>query len=111
MLLVIAAGAVRRVPPAPPPPVEPQPAVMAAAALLFFVYLGFEEIANLAEEVRNPARDLPLALFVSMAITTVLYVLVALAVVSMAPPAELAASEAPLATGDPEGVAAARRTC
>jgi amino acid transporter len=36
-----------------------EPAVMAAAALLFFVYLGFEEIANLAEEVRDPARDLP----------------------------------------------------
>ena len=31
---------------------------MAAAALLFFVYLGFEEIANLAEEVRDPGRDL-----------------------------------------------------
>lgn len=45
------------------PPLAPsgaEPAVMAAAALLFFVYLGFEEVA------RHPARDLPLALFVSM---------------------------------------------
>jgi basic amino acid/polyamine antiporter, APA family len=97
LLLIIAAGLARD-DGAPPPAVEAQPAVMAAAALLFFVYLGFEEVANLAEEVRHPARDLPLALFVSMAVTTVLYVLVALAVVHMAAPAELAASEAPLAT-------------
>ena len=70
---------------------------MAAAALLFFVYLGFEEVANLAEEVRHPARDLPVALFVSMAVTTALYVMVAIAVLWLASPSELAASEAPLA--------------
>ena len=74
-----------------------EPAVMAAAALLFFVYLGFEEIANLAEEVRNPARDLPMALFVSLAVTTALYIAVSFAVIALAPPAELASSEAPLA--------------
>jgi amino acid transporter len=81
----------------PPATLHAQPAVMAAAALLFFVYLGFEEVANLAEEVHRPARDLPLALLVSIGITTALYILVALAVVGLAPPAELAASEAPLA--------------
>jgi amino acid transporter len=74
-----------------------EPAVMAAAALLFFVYLGFEEIANLAEEVRNPARDLPMALFVSLAVTAALYIAVSFAVIALAPPAELASSEAPLA--------------
>jgi APA family basic amino acid/polyamine antiporter len=97
LLLIIAAGLARDTAP-PPPPVAAEPAVMAAAALLFFVYLGFEEVANLVEEVRRPARDIPLALFLSMAITTVLYILVALAVVHMTSPAELAASEAPLAT-------------
>lgn len=51
--------------PAVSAPAAEFPAVVAAAALLFFVFLGFEEIANLAEEVRNPARDVPLALFVS----------------------------------------------
>jgi APA family basic amino acid/polyamine antiporter len=70
---------------------------MAAAALLFFVYLGFEEIANLAEEVRNPGHDLPTALFVSLAITTGLYIAVSFAVLSLATPSELAASDAPLA--------------
>jgi basic amino acid/polyamine antiporter, APA family len=47
--------------------------------------------------VRHPARDLPVALFVSMAVTTALYVMVAIAVLWLASPSELAASEAPLA--------------
>jgi len=51
----------------------------------------------LAEEVRSPGRDIPIALFVSLAITTLLYVAVSFAVLSLAPPAELAASDAPLA--------------
>ena len=96
LLLVIVAGFMsEEMPQLTSPPQEP--GVMAAAALLFFVYLGFEEVANLAEEVRDPARDLPLALFVSMAVTTALYVMVAIAVLWLASPSELAASEAPLA--------------
>lgn len=97
LLLIIAAGLAQESR-QPAPPIGTEPAIMAAAALLFFVYLGFEEVANLAEEVRKPSRDIPLALFASMGITTVLYVLVALAVVHMASPAELAASQAPLTT-------------
>ena len=97
LVLVIAAGLLYDGPAVPAPAAE-LPAVMAAAVLLFFVFLGFEEIANLAEEVRNPARDLPLALFVSVGVTTALYVAVALAVTRLAPPAELAASGAPLTT-------------
>ncbi len=97
LLMVVAAGLLSEVR-LPAASAVPEPAVMAAAALLFFVYLGFEEIANLAEEVRNPARNLPMALFVSMGITTALYVMVAVALVSISSAAELAASEAPLAT-------------
>jgi amino acid transporter len=82
----------------PSQPAGAEPAVLAAAALLFFVYLGFEEVANLAEEVRDPARDLPMALFISLGVTTALYVMVAVALVSIAATADLAASEAPLAT-------------
>ena len=68
-----------------------------AAATVFFVYLGFEKIANRTEEVRNPSRDIPRAIFLSIAVTTMLYVWVSLAVTSLAPPDELARSEAPLA--------------
>lgn len=73
-----------------------QPGIMAACAVLFFVYLGFEELANLAEEARKPERDLPLAIFASLSVTTILYVLVALSLVTLAQPAALAKSEAPL---------------
>lgn len=76
---------------------DTEPSILAAAALLFFVYLGFEEIANMAEEVRNPGRDLPVALFLSLAVTTGLYIAVSFAVLNLASPAELAASQAPLA--------------
>jgi basic amino acid/polyamine antiporter, APA family len=73
------------------------PGVIEAAAVLFFVYLGFEQIANLSEEVRYPSRDIPRAIFLSIGVTTVLYVLVALAVLAIVSPAELAGSAAPLA--------------
>jgi basic amino acid/polyamine antiporter, APA family len=71
--------------------------VLPAAAVAFFVYLGFEGIANLTEEARDPSRDLPRAIFYSIGITTLLYVLVSLAVMVLATPNELASSEAPLA--------------
>jgi amino acid transporter len=71
--------------------------VLPAAAIVFFVYLGFEGIANLAEEVRDARRDLPRAIFYSIGITTTLYVLVSVAVLGLASPTELASSEAPLA--------------
>ena len=96
LLIVIVAGA-RQGDMLAPLSAAPHPNVLTAAALLFFVYLGFEEVANLAEEVRNPARDLPRAIFVSIAVTTLLYISVALALVALASPAELAGSAAPLA--------------
>jgi APA family basic amino acid/polyamine antiporter len=71
--------------------------VLEAAAVLFFVYLGFEEIANLSEEVHHPARDIPRAIMLSLGVTTALYILVALTVLALARPAELANSAAPLA--------------
>lgn len=69
----------------------------AGAALVFFAYLGFENIANLAEEAKDPARSLPVAILGSVVVTTLLYVLVGIAAVSLLPAAELAASSAPLA--------------
>jgi basic amino acid/polyamine antiporter, APA family len=52
--------------------------VFGAAALIFFAFLGFDELGNLAEEMRRPERDLPRALFVSLGATTCIYVAVAL---------------------------------
>jgi APA family basic amino acid/polyamine antiporter len=71
--------------------------VVAAAALIFFAYLGFDELGNLAEEMRRPERDLPRALFVAMVVSTVIYVLVALSAVGLVGSEALASSNAPLA--------------
>jgi APA family basic amino acid/polyamine antiporter len=96
IVLVILAGLTRDDFAAPLAVIDIQPGFMAATALLFFVYLGFEEIANLSEEVRDPGRNMPRAIFWSLGITTCLYVMTALAVLALATPHELAGSEAPL---------------
>jgi amino acid transporter len=78
--------------------VHPHPGVLSGAALVFFAYLGFEDLANLAEEARDPGRDLPKAILWSLGISTVLYLLVGLAVVALATPGQLAHSASPLAS-------------
>ena len=72
------------------------PGVFAAAALMFFAYLGFEDIVNIAEETKNPQKNLPRALILSIAVTAIFYVLVGLAVVNLANYETLATSQAPL---------------
>ncbi len=72
--------------------------VLPAVALVFFVFIGFEDIANLSEEARAPRRDLPRALLLSFAITAILYFLVALSALALSSPDELAQSAHPLTT-------------
>lgn len=71
--------------------------VLSAAALIFFAYIGFDEVITLSEETHNPKRTIPLALFLSLAISTALYVAVAVTAVSVLGPDELANSSRPLA--------------
>jgi APA family basic amino acid/polyamine antiporter len=71
--------------------------VSSAAALIFFAYLGFDELGNFAEEMRRPERDLPRALFVAMAASTLIYVGVALSATAVVGAHALGASQAPLA--------------
>jgi APA family basic amino acid/polyamine antiporter len=71
--------------------------ILAATALIFFAYIGFENIANIAEETKNPTRVLPRALVLSISITGVIYVLVSIAAVSVLNWQDLGASTAPLA--------------
>jgi amino acid transporter len=71
--------------------------ILSGAALVFFVYTGFEGLANLAQEAVDPGRDLPRAILFSLAITTALYILVAIAALGLVTPGELASSESPLA--------------
>ncbi|MBK9515101.1 MAG: amino acid permease [Flavobacteriales bacterium] len=68
-----------------------------AAALSFFAYMGFEDIVKLAEETRSPERNIPRALFMSNGIVLVVYVTLAMLVVSAMPWQQLADEPAPLA--------------
>lgn len=76
----------------------PTMSTLAGAALIFFVYTGFEGIVNLTEEAREPRKSVPRALLICLLITTVLYVLVALATVGLASPDKLVESDSPLST-------------
>jgi APA family basic amino acid/polyamine antiporter len=51
--------------------------VIGGAALIFFAYIGFDAVSTAAEEARNPQRDLPIGIIASLAICTLLYVIVA----------------------------------
>jgi APA family basic amino acid/polyamine antiporter len=73
------------------------PGILAATVLVFFAYIGFDNISNLSEETKKPEKTIPRGLLISLALSTVLYILVGLASVSLVPWWQLAGSEAPLA--------------
>src|SRR5438876_6231740 len=50
---------------------------LAGAAVVFFAYIGFDAVSTVAEETKNPAKDLPIGIIASLIICTVFYVLVA----------------------------------
>ncbi len=70
--------------------------VVSAAAIVFFAYIGFDTVATAAEETRNPQRDLPIGILGSLAICTVLYILVSQIMTGIVPYTELNVS-APMA--------------
>ena len=55
------------------------------AAVVFFAYIGFDAVSTVAEETKNPARDLPVGIIASLIICTILYVLVAAVFTGMVP--------------------------
>lgn len=73
-----------------------QRGVMAAAAIIFFAFYGFDAISTAAEETRRPERDLPVAIIGSMAVCTIIYMLVAAIAVGATPFARFADSPEPL---------------
>lgn len=70
--------------------------VLKGVAAVFFAFIGFDAISTTAEECKNPTRDLPRAIFYSLLICTVLYVLIALVLTGMVHYTELAVGD-PLA--------------
>jgi APA family basic amino acid/polyamine antiporter len=57
----------------------------AGAAYIFFAYIGFDAVSTTAQEARNPQRDLPIGIIVSLVVCTVLYILVAGVLTGMVP--------------------------
>jgi APA family basic amino acid/polyamine antiporter len=71
--------------------------VVAGAATIFFAYAGFARVAVIADEIKDPERNVPRATILSIIISTVIYALVAVAAVGVAGYATLARSGSPLA--------------
>src|SRR5215213_1656947 len=59
------------------------------AALVFFAYIGFDAVSTVAEETKNPARDLPIGIIASLIVCTVLYVIVGAVFAGLIPYTEL----------------------
>ena len=86
VLLFIVVG-VRHVQPANWQPFMPfgMHGVMSAAALVFFAFIGFDAVTSAAEEVKKPSRDLPIGIIGSLAVCTVLYVVVSAIMTGIVP--------------------------
>ncbi len=70
--------------------------VLKGVAGVFFAFIGFDAISTTAEECKNPQRDLPKAMIISLIVCTILYVLIALTLTGMVPYQELGVGD-PLA--------------
>ncbi|HET9428398.1 MAG TPA: APC family permease [Allosphingosinicella sp.] len=103
LIMIIGAGlggdAVSRLPEMIPPMGDGAAwtALGGTTLIAVFAFIGFEHVVNIAEELKDPNRTLPRALFLTLSVTSLLYVLVVWVAVTAVEPAELAASPAPLA--------------
>jgi APA family basic amino acid/polyamine antiporter len=70
--------------------------VQAGAAIIFFSFIGFDAVSTAAEETRNPKRDIPIGIFGSLIVCTLIYIVVAVVLVGIIPYSELGIAD-PLA--------------
>jgi basic amino acid/polyamine antiporter, APA family len=59
--------------------------ILRAAGVIFFAYIGFDAVSVAAQEAKNPQRDMPIGILGSLAICTVLYILMSLTMVGLTP--------------------------
>ena len=81
----------------PPANIDIWQGILLGTFLAFYAFIGFEDMVNVAEEVRNPWRNLPLGILLALFVSSLLYFAVAFVSVVQFTPDELAASDAPLA--------------
>ena len=67
--------------------------LLQGAVLTFYAFIGFEDLLNIAEEVKNPAKHFAIGVLGAMIITSIVYLCVSISAVAVVPPAELAASK------------------
>jgi len=72
--------------------------ILSGAALIFFAYTGFARVTIMAEEVKDPVKTIPRSIFLALAISTVLYILVSVIAVGLAGASGLSQSGSPLAS-------------
>jgi APA family basic amino acid/polyamine antiporter len=63
--------------------------VGAAAAIVFFAYIGFDAVSTAAEEAKNPTRDVPIGIIVSLSLCTLLYIAVAAVLTGLIPSSQI----------------------
>jgi len=67
--------------------------ISAGAAIIFFSYIGFDATSTAAEEARDPGRDMPFGIIMSLVVCTVLYIILSLVMTGMAPWKQLGTPE------------------
>jgi basic amino acid/polyamine antiporter, APA family len=72
--------------------------VLRGAGVMFFAYIGFDAVSTAAQEAKNPSRDMPIGILSSLAICTVIYIMVAIVLIGIVPYQELMVAD-PLAVG------------
>ena len=72
-------------------------AIILGAFLAFYAFIGFEDMVNIAEEVKNPTKTRPKAIIITLSIATLFYILIAIVSISVLQVNELAQASAPLA--------------
>jgi APA family basic amino acid/polyamine antiporter len=70
--------------------------VVRGAGIIFFAYIGFDAVSVVAQEAKNPQRDMPIGILGSLVICTVLYILVSGVMVGLVPYKQMVMSSAPL---------------
>lgn len=70
--------------------------MLAGAAMIFFAYIGFDSVSTHAEEAKNPQRDVPIGIIVSLLVCTVLYIAVTAVLTGMVPSSQISI-DAPVA--------------
>jgi len=70
--------------------------ILAAVGVIFFAFIGFENVVNLSEEVKDSRRTIPLALMIALGVSTLLYILVSIAAIESVGWEALSGSDAPL---------------